>query len=118
MRVVFTTPDGGFAGELFDHPVAEDLVTLLPLELEFDDFNAVEKVARLPRALTLEGVPEADEPAPGEIGYYAPTRGLVLYYGHVGRWPGLVRVGRFDGDPAELRALPSGTRIRIALSDS
>lgn len=80
----------------------------------FDDFNQVEKVAPLGRSLTLRGVPHADAPEPGEIGYYAPTHGLVLYYASRGRWPGLVRVGRFGYDLDALRQLPDGTRIRIA----
>lgn len=84
------------------------------LDLVFSDFNRVEKVAPLGRALTLRGVPDADAPAPGEIGYYAPTRGLVLYYGHVGRSPGLVRMGRFMYDLQSLREMPNGTRIQIA----
>ena len=118
MHIRFTTPDSSFDGTLLTHPVATELATLLPLDLTFTDFNDVEKVAPLGRALTLAGVPSADEPSPGEIGYYAPTRSLVLYYGRVGRWPGLVRVGRFDLDLDELRALPDGIRIQVALRDS
>lgn len=115
MRILLATADRGFEGELYSNPVALDLEGQLPLELAFSDFNGVEKVARLPKALRFSGVPGADEPNPGEIGYYGPTQGLVLYYGHVGRWPGLARIGRFDCDLNELHALPDGTVMRVDL---
>ena len=113
MNIDLTIDGRTVSGELFDNPVAQQLGDLLPLTLAFDDFNDVEKVARLKRELALDGVPEADEPRPGEIAYYAPLQTLVLYYGSPGRWPGLVRVGRFDFDLEALGALPDGTVISI-----
>ncbi len=114
MRIQLTIGTDQVSGELFDHPVAREFAARLPLTLEFDDFNTVEKVASLDRPLTLAGVPHADAPEPGEIGYYAPTQGLVLYYRHPGRWPGLVRMGRFTYDLEALRELADGTTVHIA----
>jgi hypothetical protein len=105
------------AGELYDNPVADQVAELLPFEAAFDDFHDQEKLTRLSRALDVDGVPRADEPRPGEIGYYAPNSSLVLYYASPGRWPGLVRVGRFDHPLDQLRALPDGTRISIAAAE-
>ncbi|SDD85978.1 Cyclophilin-like [Sanguibacter gelidistatuariae] len=116
MKIELTIDDTRVEAELNDHPVARELAQALPLDLVFNDFNQVEKVASLGRSLTLRGVPDADAPGPGEIGYYAPTQGLVLFYGSPGRWPGLVRMGRFSYDLSALRALPDGTRIHIALA--
>lgn len=114
MKITLRIGEDLVAGELYDNPVADQVVDLLPLEAEFDDFHDQEKLARLPRALDVSGVPRADEPRPGEIGYYAPSSSLVLYYASPGRWPGLVRIGRFDHPLDQLRALPDGTRIAIA----
>ena len=113
MKIVLTINNSPIEAVLYDHPVAREFAASLPLELTFSDFNRMEKVASLDRPLTLGGVPDADAPEPGEIGYYAPTRGLVLYYRSPGRWPGLVRLGRFSADLDTLRDLPDGTRIRI-----
>jgi hypothetical protein len=117
MRLRFTLPDGGFDGELYANPVAADFAAQLPLQLTFCDYNRVEKVADLPGALRVEGVPPSADPAPGEIAYYAPAKGIVLYYGRVGRWPGIVRIGRFSLDLTVLRDLPDGTVIRIERHD-
>jgi hypothetical protein len=37
-----------------------------------DDLNDVEKIAMLPRPLTVEDVPDGDDPEIADIGYYAP----------------------------------------------
>jgi hypothetical protein len=113
MRLRLTSPDGGFDGELYANPVAADLAAQLPLQLTFSDYNGLEKIASLPGVLRVDGVPRSAEPEPGEIAYYAPSKGIVLYYGRVGRWPGIVRIGRFDLDLNALRDLPDDTVIRI-----
>lgn len=118
MKIQLTIDGHHIEAELYEHPVASELAGLLPLELVFNDFNQVEKVASMDRPLTLKGVPDTDAPQPGEIGYYAPTQGLVLYYGSPGRWLGLVRMGRFSYDLDALRDLPDATRIHISLVDA
>lgn len=75
MKIELTIDGSLVEAELYDHPVARELAGMLPLVLVFNDFNQVEKVAPLDRSLTLRGVLDADAPQPGEIGYYAPTRG-------------------------------------------
>lgn len=114
MKIELRVDGARVEAELYENPVAHELASMLPLDLVFNDFNNVEKVAPLGRTLTLRGVPDADAPQPGEIGHYAPTQGLVLYYGSPGRWPGLVRMGRFDYELSALRALPNATSIHIA----
>jgi hypothetical protein len=76
-------------------PVA-DLAAQLPLTLTFKDFNHVETIATLPRRLSMDGAPVGADPDIGDIGYYAPSGDLVFYYGDVGYWNGIVRIGRFD----------------------
>jgi len=87
--------------QLADNPTARDLDNQLPLTLTFRDFNQLEKIADLPRSLTTEGVPEGEDPDIADIGYYAPSNNLVLYYGDVGYWKGIVRIGRFNRDDVE-----------------
>ncbi len=93
-----TFGDTSLTARLRDTATARDLVAQLPLTLTFRDFNEVEKIAPLPRELSLEGAPDGADPEIGELGYYAPQGVLVLYYGDVGPFDGIVRIGRFDGD--------------------
>ena len=87
---------------LADSPTARDLADQLPITLSFRDLNRVEKIAKLPRPLTTDGAPEGDDPDIADVRYYAPSQDLVLYYGDVGYWNGIVRIGRFVSDQLSL----------------
>ena len=103
MTTIRITIDGQtVTAHLADNPTARDLEDQLPVTLTFRDLNQVEKIAKLPRPLTMEGVPEGDDPEIADIGYYAPSQDLVLYYGDVGYWNGIARIGRFSNDALEL----------------
>ena len=102
----FTIGDRRFAVEVGDTPPTRDLVAQLPLRLTFRDHNGLEKIAPLPRPLTTDGVPSGADPEVDDLGYYAPTGELVLYYGDVGYFEGIVRLGRID--PALSALLESG----------
>ncbi|GAB4117556.1 MAG: cyclophilin-like fold protein [Roseiflexaceae bacterium] len=103
-------------GWLGKSTTAQDLITLLPLELTFRDFNNVEKIARLPRKLSLVGVPSGADPEPGDIGYYAPSGVIVFYYADVGYFSGIVRLGQFDGSMDQIARQASDFTAMIRLA--
>ena len=116
--VTVTIGDTALQGRLWDSPAARDLATRLPLTLTFVDYNAVEKTASIDPALTMDGMPAGDDPRPGEIGWYAPTSDLVLYYGDVGYWNGIARLGTFDDAGIDLLAAgPRDVTVTIAADD-
>ena len=108
--VAITVTIGGraYAATLADNPAARDLATQLPLTLTFADYNRVEKIATLPRPLTTQGVPAGADPEINDLGYYAPTGDLVLYYGDVGYWTGIVRLGFLPDGMPDIARLPDG----------
>lgn len=105
MRIRFTFADQAFTATLEDNPSARDLMTMLPLDLSFEDYSTNEKIAYLPRKLTEEGSGPFDNEAVGDVCYFAPWGNLALF--HAGyRWSrGLIRLGRMDGpvDPLLVR---------------
>jgi hypothetical protein len=106
--------DHTFTAQLAENPTARDLVEQLPLTLRFRDFNRVEKIAELPRPLTMDGVPAGDDPEINDIGYYAPSNNLVLYYGDVGYWTGIARIGRLDAEHISvIERQPDGFEVSI-----
>jgi hypothetical protein len=112
--VRITVADQTITAQLADNPTAQDLTDQLPLTLTFRDFNRVEKVAELPRPLTMDGVPAGDDPDINDIGYYAPSRSLVFYYGDVGYFNGIVRIGRFgDRDIELIKRQQDGVEVTI-----
>lgn len=117
--VVVTIGDTALRGQLWDNPAARDLAARLPMTLTFSDYNAVETTARLDPALTMDGMPAGDDPNPSEIGWYAPSSDLVLYYGDVGYWNGIARLGTFDSSGIELLADgPHDITVTLAPADS
>lgn len=116
--VLITIGDTTVPGQLWDNPAARDLAARLPVTLTFSDFNAVEMTAGLDPALTMDGMPTGDDPNPGEIGWYAPSGDVVLYYGEVGYWNGIARLGTFDASGIELLAdRPHDVTVTIAAAD-
>ena len=90
--------DTVLTGHLFDNATARDLAAQLPLTLTFRDLNDAEKTAPLPHKLAVDGMPPGDDPRVGDLGYWAPDGDLVMYYGDVGYWTGIMRIGTIDGD--------------------
>jgi hypothetical protein len=112
--ITMTTGGRVITATLHDNPAATALVEQLPLTLTFDDFNSVEKTARLPSPLPMQGMPEGDDPEIGDIGFWAPGGDLVLYYGDVGYWNGIARLGTFD-DVEAIATRPGPFTVTIAI---
>lgn len=102
-------------GRLWDNATARDLIAQLPLTLTFRDFNKLEKISQLPRKLSMDGVPAGDDPSPRDIGYYAPSGDLVFYYGDVGYFNGIVRIGQFDSNMDAITSQSSDFTAKIEL---
>ncbi|RAM37358.1 cyclophilin-like fold protein [Arthrobacter globiformis] len=83
---------------VWDTPAGRDLLTQLPRTLSFRDLNGEEKVGHLEQSLTMNGMPQGDDPRVGDLGWYAPWGNVVLYYGDVRYWDGIARIGRIHGD--------------------
>ena len=108
-----TVGDQVFPAELYDNPTARNLADQLPLTVTVDDLHGLEKTGRLPRALTTDGVPAGSDPEINEIGYYAPGRNLVLYYGDVGYYTGIIRIGRFEDTIATIAEEADGVTVAV-----
>ena len=100
VKIQITIGDQRFQATIFNSAAGRDLIAQLPLTLEMVDHGAVEKTGPLPSPLSLDGQPEGADPDVGDVGYYAPGNDLVFYYGDQSYFPGIVIIGRLDGDAA------------------
>ena len=109
MQIRITIGDQRFTATLDDSSAADDLLAQLPVTVDMVDHGGVEKTGPLPGPLSLDGQPEGADPDVGDLGYYAPGNDLVLYYGDQSYFPGIVVVGRLDGDAPERIAALAGS---------
>lgn len=102
IRIRFSFSSQIFTATLNNTPTALDLLTLLPLDIQIEDYSTNEKIARLPRKLTEDGSAPFDSEAPGDLCYYAPWGNLALFHAGYRYSGGLIRLGRLDGGIAPL----------------
>jgi len=103
---------------LEDSAAARDLLSLLPMTLDLEDYAATEKIAQLPKKLSTAGAPAGTTPSVGDITYYAPWGNLAIFYKDFGHSAGLVKLGRIKGDIQVLRGRgPLKARIEAVGKD-
>ena len=78
-RVRFSVGDAQIIVRTADNPTSRDLLSTLPLTLDFRDFNAMEKMSDLPRRLTTQGS-TGRPPANGDLIYFVPWGNLGFFY--------------------------------------
>lgn len=104
-------------GVLWDNAAARSLIGRLPLTLAFSDLNGQEKIGHLARPLSMQGMPAGADPQPADIGWYAPWGNVVFYYGDVGYWDGIARIGQFTSSMAPIRNQAGDFRATIELGN-
>jgi hypothetical protein len=100
MKIQITIGNQRFQATIFDSAAGRDLIAQLPLTIDMTDHGSVEKTGHLPAPLSLDGQPDGADPDVADVGYYAPGNDLVFYYGDQSYYPGIVIIGRLDGDAA------------------
>ena len=96
-RKVKLTIDGQeFDVTLYDTPAANALYNMLPLELDFEDFNGIEKIAYMDHELPTDGEANTFDPDVGDLCLYAPWGNLSIFYKDFRNSNGLISLGHID----------------------
>jgi len=80
MNIRMTINGKAVTATIADNATAKDFVSLLPLTLTLEDYNATEKIAYLPRKLSTKGAPAGIDPSVGDLAYYAPWGNVAIFY--------------------------------------
>lgn len=81
---------------LYDTPAANALYDMLPLDLNFEDFNGIEKISYLSQELPTEGEPDGCDPDVGDLCLYAPWGNLSIFYEDFRYSDSLIMLGHID----------------------
>jgi len=82
---------------LYDNATARDFASLLPATITLHDLGGREKAGPLPRK--LDDGQSQNSYCAGQLGYWAPSNDLALYYHEDGFTipdPGIVMIGEID----------------------
>lgn len=102
---------------LRDNAAVRDLISLLPLTLEFKDFAEAEKIAYPPRKLMVRGTNAGMTPAAGDIAIYAPWGNIAVFYKDGGWSDSLIPLGTLDSGIEILRGISGGLTATIELAE-
>lgn len=104
-RISMTVNDQKLIIVLYDTPESAALYNMLPLELHFEDYNSVEKIAYLPEELPVTDKSVSYDPNVGDLCLYAPWGNLSLFYEDFRLSNGLISLGHIESGLKSLSAL-------------
>ncbi|TCD54326.1 hypothetical protein EJ419_04635 [Alloscardovia theropitheci] len=89
--------------ELNDTQAAQEILSHMPLTLNFKDFSAnfEEKIADLPFSVEVGNSSYSHDPQEGDIAYWQPDNRIVFYYGDVSEYSGIHVIGHFTTENAK-----------------
>lgn len=102
---------------LYDTPAANALYDMLPLELTFEDFNGIEKIAYVDNELPTEGEPDEFDPDVGDLCLYAPWGNLSIFYKDFRNSNGLISLGHIDSDISTITNMNSNFIATLKASE-
>ena len=103
MKIRLTVGDNTATATLDNSDIARDFYSMLPMNVELEDYASTEKITYPERKLNTSGTPEGYDPSAGDITYYAPWGNLALFYKDFSYSRGLIRLGEFDDGGAILK---------------
>ncbi len=112
MKIRLTINGKAMTATLSDNATVRDFVSLLPMTLTLEDYEATEKISYLPRKLSTAGAPAGSDPSVGDITYYAPWGNLAIFYRDFGYSKGLIQLGRIDSGIEALN-VPGSLKVTI-----
>ena len=114
-QIIMTAKGQTYKIILYENPAADALYQLLPLELTFEDYNSIEKIAYLPKdkILSTEGKPDGYDPSAGDFCLYEPWGNLSLFYKDFGYSNGLICLGRLESGVENISLLTDDFTVTI-----
>ncbi|WP_344250885.1 cyclophilin-like fold protein [Isoptericola hypogeus] len=97
-----------------DTPAVRDFLSMLPLSLEFEEYNGREKIAYPPRPLERGDTP-GSQPVDGDFIYFEPWGNFGFYYNAEGSGfeETTVHLGTFDATLGELERLEGAVAVDV-----
>lgn len=102
---------------LEDNPTADALYEMLPMDLEFADYNDTEKIAYPSETLPTEGSPDSCDPDVGDLCFYIPWGNLCFFYRDFHYSQSLVPLGTVESGVELLEQLDTVSSVMVEAAD-
>lgn len=102
---------------LYDTPAANALYDMLPLDLNFEDFNGIEKISYLSQELPTEGEPDGCDPDVGDLCLYAPWGNFSIFYQDFQYSDSLIMLGHIDSGMDVISEMEEDFRVTLERVD-
>lgn len=116
-RIKLTINENEVYVNLNNSKSSNDLLSLLPLTLELEDFNSTEKIAYLPRKITTDDAPDGYTPEALDFAYYAPWGNISIFYKDFRYSDSLIKLGEIESGIEHLENISDGTLVTIEKVD-
>ncbi|PNL90171.1 hypothetical protein A6J76_008325 [Aggregatibacter aphrophilus] len=110
MKLKITLDSGVYFATLADNPTSRSFWEQLPLSSELSNYGSNEKVVYLQNKLSTTNAPAAYTSQMGDITYYAPWGNIAMFLDNDTHAPGLIYMGKFEGD---LTTLAESNQIKF-----
>lgn len=116
-RIKLTIDNEEIYVRLDNNKSSKQFLEMLPLTLEFEDYNETEKIATLPEKLSTEDAPSGYDPQIGDFSYYSPWGNLSIFYKDFRYSNSLVKLGTFESGIEKLANMNEDFTIKIEKVD-
>lgn len=113
MRIKLATVDGDIIIKLENNSAAEDLAAMLPLDLDFSDYNNTEKIAYPPEEIDVSDTAGGTAPSIGDLTIYTPWGNLALFYQKWSYSSDLVPIGSIESGIEYIPALDGAVHVEL-----
>lgn len=114
-RLILIINDSRYNVILYDTPAAKALYDILPLDLTFEDFNNVEKIAYLEETLPTENEPEGFDLDVGDLCLYAYWGNLSIFYKDFPYSDSLISLGYINTGIDDISKLNSNFSAKLEI---
>lgn len=111
--IKFTFNEKEIIVKMEDNSAADDLISRLPLTMDFEDYNGTEKISYLDSELDTSEAPDACTPQAGTLAYYAPWGNLAFFYHEFRESPQLIPLGEIISGQEYLEEMDRAKDVTI-----
>lgn len=97
---------------------SKEFVEMLPLTVECEDYNNIEKIAHLTESLSTEGLPDGYTPKTGDFAYYAPWGNVSIFYKDFKYSNSLIKLGTFESGIERIASLNGDFIVTFELANN